>query len=391
MSTLDMRAERKRLIDELRATIDQAESENRDLSGEELEKEQRLTAEVDALTNRIERSDKMAELARYSADTSAGGEPVVAFDDRGAAELRAFFAGEGDRRRDFQLRHDLNTGTAAQGGDLVDQDFVTQLYEEMDEFSVIRQAGPTRLVTTRGDDLVIPKTDAFTSASIIGEGNQISKSNPTFEQVTIGAYKYAAIITASREFLMDTAVDNLIGFLAMQGGRALADESGKHFVAGTGSGQPEGILEGATVGVDLAAKDAVTSDEVMDLYHAVIRPYRPNGAWLFNDSTIKAIRKLKDGDDQYLWQPGLQAGEPDRILGRPVFTDTHVPEFGTSSVVGAFGDMSGYYIREVGTLEVVRSDEHLFENDQVAWRFVLRTDGKLVDTAAIRTMKAASS
>ena len=394
-SVLEMRAERARLIGQLRELIDNAETEQRDLSGEEVQTEERLNADIDALTGRIERQDRLDSLAaaegRPEQPAPAG---TIRRSGMSRDEFRAFFAGEAGRAHTFEKRddpHHLNVGTAAEGGDLVDQEFMAQLYEELEEFSVIRQAGPTVITTGRGDELIIPKTDDFSSASIVGEGSTITRSNPTFEQVKIGAYKYATIVTASREFMQDTAVSDIVGFLAMQAGRALGDESGKHFVVGTGSGQPEGILEGATVGKTLAAKDAITADEIFDVFHSVIRPYRPRAAWLFHDSTVKAIRKLKDQDNQYLWQPGLQAGEPDRLLGRPVFTDVHVPEIGTDKEIGAFGDMTGYWVREVSSLEVVRSDEYLFDSDQIAWRFVLRTDGKLVDSSAIKSIKTASS
>ena len=379
---LEMKSERKQLIDELRSLIDRADDESRDLSGEEQQTEQRLTADIDALSKRIERAERMQQYDFDAAEFSTR-------KDSGE-ELRQFFLGEGDRRRTFERRFDLNVDNAAEGGDLVDQQFVEQLYEELEEFSVIRQAGPTVVNTPRGDDLIIPKTDDFSSAKIIGEGSTIDKSNPTFENITIKAFKYAVIVTASREFLSDVAVADVVAFLAMQGGRALGDESGKHFVAGDGSGKPAGILQDATVGKTLTSETAITADELIDTFHSVIRPYRPRAAWLFNDSTIAAIRKLKSEDNQYIWQPGLQAGEPDRLLGRPVFTDVHVPELASDTVIGAFGDMAGYYVRDVMGLEVVRSDEHLFDSDQVAWRFILRTDGKLVDSAAIKSIKTAS-
>lgn len=399
-SALELRSERARVVGELRALIDRAEAENRDFSGEEIQTEERLQGEISALTSRIERQERADQFDRYNptvtaevSDRDGGGDQQVSAAD----EFRSFFAGKAERARTFQVErrddppHDLNKGTDVEGGYTVGEDFVTSLYEEMEEFSVIRQAGPTVLTTARGDDLLIPKTDDFSQAAIVGEGSTIGKSNPTFDQVKLGAYKYAFIMTASRELIEDTSVSNLIGFFAQQGGRALGDASGEHFVAGTGSGQPQGIITGATVGKEASATAALASDELFELYHSVIRAYRVRGTWLMHDDSVLAIRKLKDSDDNYLWQPGLQAGQPDRLLGRPVFPDPHVPTIEAGAKPIAFGDMSGYYVRDVGAVEVVRSDEYLFDSDQIAWRFLVRTDGKLVDTSAVKTLQMAAS
>ena len=380
----DLRAKRAKVVGELRALIDHAEAEDRDFTAEERQTEERLQGDLDELTARIQRAEKREKLElsdlQVIPETEAKSE---------ADSFRQFFLGSEGRSRTFERRDPthLIKGDADRGGNTVNRDFVESLYETIKEFSVIRQANPTVLVTAKGDDLLIPKTANFSTASIVGEANQIGQSNPTFAQETLRAYKYAFILVASRELIEDTAVSDLIGFFAAQGGRALGDASGEHFVTGDGSGKPQGITVGATVGVTAAATDAITADELIELYHSVIRPYRVRGTWLVNDSTLLAIRKLKDGENQYLWQPGLQAGEPDRLLGRPILPDVHVPEIEADSVPAVFGDMAGYYVRDVGSVEVVRSDEYLFDTDQVAWRFINRTDGKLIDTSAVKSLK----
>jgi len=381
----DLRAKRAKVVGELRALIDHAESEDRDFDADEKQTEERLQADLDALSARIRRAEQAEQ---FDLDVPPKGDHEEGRDASG--EFRKFFLGQAERSRTFERRDPthLIKGNDARGGYTVDEDFVNRLYEEMAEFSVIRQAGPTTLRTERGNDLLIPKTDGFSTATIVGEASQIGQSNPTFTQAKMGAYKYAFILVASRELIEDTAVPDLISFFAAQGGRAIGDAQGQHFLAGDGSGKPKGIVADATVGKTAAATDAITSDELLDLYHSVIRPYRARGTWLVHDSTILAIRKLKV-EGQYLWQPGLQAGEPGRLLGRPVFPDPHMPTIEADAAAIAFGDVSGYWIRDVTSVEVVRSDEYLFDTDQIAWRFIARSDGKLIDTSAIRLLKMA--
>ena len=128
----------------------------------------------------------------------------------------------------------------------------------------------------------------------------------------------------------------------------------------------------------------MTADELIDIYHAIASGYRANASWVINDSTAQAIRKLKDGDGQYLWQPGIAAGRPDTILGRPVVTDDAVADMATTAAFAYFGDLSkAYTVRMVNALDVARSDDFAFDTDLVTWRFVARFDGVLVDEKAI--------
>lgn len=121
------------------------------------------------------------------------------------------------------------------------------------------------------------------------------------------------------------------------------------FFTGNGTGKPLGILAatgGAETGITAASATAVTADELIDLYYSLRSPYRRNAVWTLNDSTVKAIRKLKDGNGQYLWQPGITAGAPDMILGRPVRTSTYMPEIAAGAKTIAFGDFSYYWIAD---------------------------------------------
>lgn len=292
----------------------------------------------------------------------------------GNGEMRGHTFEAGERR-------DLTAGTATDGKELVPTSFRAQLYEHLVATSAIRRAGATVLTTESGEPLQIPKTTSYSAAAIVAEAGSIGESDPQFGQVTLGAFKYAFIVDASSELLTDSAID-LVPFLARQGGRALGLGSSAHFVDGDGSDKPQGIVGASTTGKTGATSvaGAFTADDLIDLYYSVIEPYRVNAAWLMRDATLAAARKLKGSDNNYLWQPGLQAGEPSTLLGRPAYSDPNVPAVATSAKSVIFGDPSAYFIRDVSGVRVERSDHARWDNDLVSFRFILRTDGDLVDT-----------
>lgn len=389
-NVVELKQERARLIGEARSILDTAEAANRDLEGQEVETYGRLDSEITALTNRIQRQEEQDRRDREMAgrDDQPGG---PADRDPGGEEnledqFRALARGErknveiswnrGDVER---AQRDLTKGTDTAGGHTVDQSFVGRLYEFLTERSAIRQTNATVLTTGSGEPLLVPKVTAHGSASIVAEGGTIGESDPTFGQVELGAFKYGQLIQLSSELVTDTAV-NLLDFVARDAGRGLGEASGAHFVTGSGSGQPTGVTQDTSLGVTAASATAITADEIIDLYFAVIGPYRRNSYWMLNDSVLAAIRKLKDSNGQYLWEPSLRNGVPDRILSRPVVTDHNMADAAANAVTVLFGDFSGYYIRDVGTMRFERSDHFAFDSDLVTFRSIMRTDGKLVDT-----------
>ena len=174
------------------------------------------------------------------------------------------------------------------------------------------------------------------------------------------------------------------------------------YVAGTGTTQPTGFNAAATVALTAATGTGSTTslptsgavqgaDVLIELYHSIVPQYRPRASYIMHDATVKVVRKLKDSTGQYLWQPALVAGQPDTILGRPVYPDPHMPQIGVSTVPIAFGDFRGYFIRDVTPLRFERSDEFAFGTDLVSFRALYRTDGKLADTNAIKTYSTAAT
>lgn len=376
----------QKLVEERANTWEQAKahldktSDNYDADAEQTF--QRMNDDLSAIDKRIAeltdlaKRNQSAEAVRseFAAAAAPKAEAKPLGDD---AILRSIVAGE---RRSFEFR-DLTKGTATAGGNTVPTSFYGLLQEHLIENSAIRRSNVSVLTTDGGEDLQVPKTTAHPTAGIIAEGGVITESDAAFGQVTLGAFKYAFSTQVSAELEADTGVD-LMGYLARIGGEALANGSGEHFITGSGSGQPNGVVTASTAGVTggTGAAGAFTADNLIDLYYSVIAGYRQRGTWLMSDAGIKAVRKLKDANNQYLWQPGLSVAEESTLLGRPILSDTNVADPALSAKSVAFGDLSRYMIRDVRGVRVERSVDFAFQNDLVTWRFIARTDGDLIDT-----------
>jgi HK97 family phage major capsid protein len=220
---------------------------------------------------------------------------------------------------------------------------------------------------------------------------QITASDPTLSSVTLGAFKVGKVIYVSTELLQDTGFD-LLGYLSEHAGRNIGIAVDAGYVTGTGTSQPTGFVGAATVAVTGTAGSSTSlgtgtgqgGDYLLDLFHSVIPQYRGRASWIMNDSSVKAVRKVKDTTGQYLWQPGLAAGAPDLLLGRPVYADPNMAAMAANAKSIAFGDFSGYWIRDVTPLRFDRSDDFKFDTDVVSFRALYRTDGKLGDTNAVK-------
>ncbi|MCX4374280.1 MAG: phage major capsid protein, partial [Dysosmobacter sp.] len=197
------------------------------------------------------------------------------------------------------------------------------------------------------------------------------------------------------EELLNDSVFDLQSYITREFARRIGSREEEAFFTGNGTGKPLGILAatgGAETGITAASATAVTADELIDLYYSLRSPYRRNAVWTLNDSTVKAIRKLKDGNGQYLWQPGITAGAPDMILGRPVRTSTYMPEIAAGAKTIAFGDFSYYWIADRQGRSFKRLNELFAATGQVGFLASQRVDGKLVLPEAVKVLaqKAAS-
>ena len=287
----------------------------------------------------------------------------------------------------------LQIGTDSEGGYLVPDEYERTLVEALEEENIFRQLA--NVIQTSSGDRKIPVVASKGTASWIDEEGAYTESDDSFAQVSIGAYKLGTMIKVSEELLNDSVFD-LESYIAREFARRIGTKEEEAFFTGDGTGKPLGILAtsgGAETGVTAASATAVTADELMDLFYSLKSPYRKNAVWILNDSTIKAIRKLKDNNGQYLWQPSLVAGTPDTILGRPVKTSTYMPAIAAGAKTIAFGDFSYYWIADRQGRSFKRLNELYAANGQVGFLGSQRVDGKLILSEAVKvlTQKAGMS
>ena len=407
---------RARAWNEAKELLDRAASESRDLSAEEETKWQRINADIDAKDEQIrslmdrEQSDRENDIAREQWAQIVRPEITEARDAKATDDFRSFLRGNGQRAFDIDLRsvaneraairagasgnefRDLVVGTAAAGGNTVPISFVRNLYDYLEVYSGVRRLNVTVLTTASGEQLTIPKVTSHGTAAIVGEGTALAEADPAFGTARLDAFKYGQLIQMSSELMADSGVD-IEGFVARDCGRAIGRATDTHYVSGSGSNQPAGIV--TTAGTGATAQTGATGlpsyANLVDLVYSVNDEYRANGAqWFMRDASAGALRKITDTTNRPLWEPSLQVGTPDRLLGYPVVTDPNMAAFSTAASTAkpiAFGDFSAYYLRDVGTVRLERSDEYAFANDLVTWRCIFRTDSDLVDlTGAIKLL-----
>jgi HK97 family phage major capsid protein len=263
------------------------------------------------------------------------------------------------------------------------------------ETSSLMRAGATVVTTETGEDLVVPRSTGFVTSAITAEGATITESDPALSTVTLSAYKYANYFEVSQELANDSPT-NLLDFLARQAALSLGLGTtgyGNHLINGTGSGQPRGLLldagtggtgpagTGTTLGTQGTANQG--TDALWNLVGSVAEPYAESdsAAFIMRNATNVAVRKLRDTSGQPV------NGLTDRrtILGYPAFVDPFMPAMANAAESIAFGDMSKYFIRIVNGVRFERSDEFRFQDDLIAFRCILRLDGALVDTGAVKT------
>jgi HK97 family phage major capsid protein len=366
--------------------------------GLERERDRQL-AEVRAMATRGRQptlSREAAEVARQfrSAIFAKNPAPIEVFSEQLADEWPDDVP-EPIQGRSGRVRvhtRDLLTTTATQA---LGVDVYGTIVQHLVETSALMRAGATVVTTDTGESLVVPRSTGFVTSAITAEGAQITESDPTLSTVTLGAYKYANYFEVSQELANDTPT-NLMSFLARQAALSLglgATGYGDDLINGTGSGQPRGLLLDAGTGVTGPAGTAAGlgtqgtanqgTDALWNLVGSVAEPYAEaaSASFLMRNATNVGIRKLRDTSGQPV------NGLTDRrsILGYPVYTDPFMPAAANGAEYIAFGAMDRYFIRIVNGIRFERSDEYRFQNDLIAFRCIIRLDGALIDTAAVKT------
>ena len=393
----DLREERASAFEQMKSISEGAEAEGRDFTAEESQEYQRHSESFDSLSARVDRLEREEGIAPLlsrqvavedvevrTADESERSGPVVrrTATPEYEAAFRAYAQG------DTEARAALQVGTDSEGGYTVPDAFLAILRESEREFGVISQAA-THFSTAENGQVKIPSIATYGTSALTAEEAAFTQSEDTFGELVMDSYKYGRIIKISDELVTDSAFD-VLGMVARLAGQSLSIATGAAYAVGTGTSQPNGLFTAASTGKTAAAVAAITADELIDLYHSVLSPYRSNSTWVMNDSTAVLVRKLKDGNSQYLWQPGLQAGQPDVLLGRPVLIEPNAPTAAAAADSVAFGDVSKYWIRDVEGVTVKVLDELYAATGQIGFRVHMRTDGDLTDTNAVKVLTQAA-
>jgi len=384
----NLREARAKLVADWRQVLDKAEAESRALNADERSQVEKIEADIDAMKRTIDSREALESADRAVVPESQRTRESAVSAPPAADYRAAFWAAMRSGLVNAEVR-DHGTSPDASGGYLVPNEFKRELIQALNEQNVMRALG-TSFATASGI-MSIPVNSAHGAASWKAEAAAYATSDETFSEVTLSAYKATALIKVSEELLNDS-VFPIESFLATEFGRRLGKLEEEAFVNGSGSGQPTGVVGGSTLGTTANATNAITSDELTDLHYSLGRAYRSRASWLMADSTVKMIRKLKTGvssDNTYLWQAGLQAGEPDQIFGRPVYVSEYMPAATTGLKAILFGDFSYYYIGDRDAMSMQRLVELYAANGQIGFRQFKRTDGKLALATAVNHLKLA--
>ncbi|QDY64872.1 phage major capsid protein [Glutamicibacter halophytocola] len=378
--------QRKNIEAQMRALLDSAEKEERSLSAEETEQFEKMSSDMDSLRKQADSLVQAEERTRAAGDAleKAG---VKGNEERGAerdveTQLRSFLKGETRSFEGFGTEAEtraLSTGTLGAGGATVPTTFYGQLMEHAIEVATMLAGGATTWTTTSGENIDVPVTVTHPQGAQVSEGGVIPQSDPVFGKRTLGSYKYGDLIEVPKELLEDTGVD-LQGYLARAAGWAIGNALGQKLIIGTGTSEPAGIVGSSTLG-KTAGSLTPTFDDVIDLFYSVIGPYRnrPSASWVMEDTTAGYLRKLKDGNQNYIWQASVIAGTPDTIEGKPVRTDPYMPVMGANAKPLLFGDLASYVVRLVNGVRFESSEHFSFNKDVITFRALVRGDGLLMD------------
>lgn len=397
MTITEMREKRNKLVGMMDTFLDTYTTDKGTLSAEDDKTYKDMETEVAQLTDSIHRMERREEIeAELSKPTSKPltGKPMKADGDKAVKTGRA--SDEYKKallqamRTNFrQISNVLQEGIDPQGGYLVPDEYDKRLIDILTEENVMRTLGTN--ITTSGEHKInIAATKP--AAAWIEEGGTLTFGDATFDQIILDAHKLHVAIKVTEELLYDNAF-NLENYILTQFGKALSNAEEDAFINGTGVGQPLGILAetgGAQVGVTSASSTKVTADEIINLVYSLKRPYRKNAVFLANDVCVAELRKLKDNNGQYLWQPSLQAGEPDRVLGYKVYTSPYFPVPTAGGTAVAFGDFSYYNIGDRGTRSFAELKELFAGNGMIGFVAKERVDGKLVLPEAIKLLQMKS-
>ena len=391
---LSLREKRAKLWNDTKAFLDSHRDGDGMVSAEDNATYEKMEADVVALGKEIERLERQAAIDRELDQPTASplvSAPIARTPEqkagRASVEYKKAFWNQMRGRSSYEIRNALQVGELSEGGYTVPDEFDKQLIEGLEDENIMR--GLVHIIRTGSGEHKIPIVASHGTGSWVEEEQQIPESDDAFSQVTLTAHKFATMIRISRELLNDSAFD-LAAYISHEFVRRAGAAEEQAILTGDDSHKPIGLLHdtlGAQVGVTTASATAITADELIDMQHSLKSGYRRKAVWIMNDATISAIRKLKDGQGQYIWQPGIKEGAPDMLFNQRVLMSNYMPLIATGNKVILYGDFSYYWLaeREGRTLE--RLNELYAVTDQVGFKMTERLDGRLILPEAVKCLQ----
>jgi len=381
---------RNNLIAQAREVLDLASAESRGLTSEENEKIARIEADIDQRDAAIDTARKLTERENRANEAAATLNTTPEESRQSESDILRSIA-MGEIRGGHEFKSEKRTLTSS------DNTVPKSFYDQV--FQVARLAGPMLelgeiINTTTGENLTIPTLTARSTATIKGQGVQISDSDPVFSSITLGAFKYSFLIPVANELLNDAGFD-LSALIAEQAGNSVGFAVNTDLTNGTGTVQPTGVMNAASSAVTggTGVSGAPTYENVLDLVYALDGQARllPGVGFITAKSGLSALRKIKDGDGRFIWTEGGTQGQPANLLGYPVYENPAVTAVGTAAFSLGFGHMPSYKIRTAGGIQIAQSGDFAFDKDVTTFRVTMRVDGNLTHTSHVVKFRGGAS
>ena len=387
---MELRDKRVKLWEAAKNFLDSHTDEDGKLSAEDAAAYEKMEADVVEMKKAIDRLERQAAIDRELDKPTS--KPIINQPEnaKSSGGFRATDEYKQDmltamRTRFRNISNVLQEGNDQQGGYLVPVEYDNRLIDVLNEENIMRSLA-TKITTSGEHKINIAATKP--AAAWIEEGGALTFGDATFDQIMMDAYKLHVAIKVTEELLYDAAF-NLEGYIIDQFGKALANAEEDAFLNGDGKGKPMGVFDTTNGGQynTTTSTANISADDIINLVYTLKRPYRKSAAFITNDKTLASLRKLKDNNGAYLWQPSLTAGEPDRLFGYAVSTSQFAPEAAAGKPAMAFGDFSYYNIGDRGSRSMQELKELFAGNGMVGYVMKERVDGRLILPEAVQILK----
>lgn len=355
-------------------------AENYKIADEDIKELEKMTREIDNELNRPTTAPILPEVpkARNGYNFGVGGE-----------DYRKEFLNQ-VRNNFSQVQNYLQVADPTQGGYLLPSEMHNAIIVKLREKNILRQLASV-IQTASTHKITIQATAPV--AQWTPEGQPINLSSMTFDQKALDAYKLTVGLSISNEVKADSYY-NLEEHITNEFSAAIAELEEQTFFNGDGDGKPLGLLPQLQTNASATittASASIAADDLLNLIHKLPRPYRQNACFVTNDTTLAAIRKLKDTTTNYIWEPSTQSGEPSKLFGYSVYTSANMPEIASGNIAVLFGDFSKFIIGQRGNLTFRPLYEIHALQDLSTYIMLERVDTVLTDTSAIVGLKIKAS